>query len=374
MAETTFVAEYRRIEADMRNRVRIGQWRAGAMLPSRRNLAEQYAVSSVTINRALLPLITDGLLRADDRRGTFVSDADDAQASAIPCVFGIVAALQPDEVTQDALIFKAMEQTLTEAGHTAALCNRTEGYSHALRPLADSVQMLLAQEVDAIAVICLDLDRVQLEEKLKLIDFQGTPAVFILAGQLHLPLPHIFYDNRIAGYQAAKHLLDAGYRELTVVAPFTASWVTERLRGIEDACLQANLPPDALRVIAGDAQPWSYQGDPVVIGHDATHAALLAGWRPRGGIIGMNDLVALGVIWTAEDLGCEMGRDYAVLGFDDHPSAEEHSLTTLRPPLEAMGREAVRLLGEELAGGHNHQVRLRANLIKRASTEGRPRE
>ena len=371
MAETTFIAEYRRIEADMRSRVRTGQWRAGAMLPSRRDLAEQYSVSSVTINRALLPLITDGLLRADDRRGTFVSDTDDTGASVVPCIFGIVAALTPDQVTQDAVIFRAMEQTLTDAGHTAALCNRAEDNTRALRPLADSVKLLLAQKVDAIAVICLDLDRVQLEDELKRIDFHGTPAVFILAGALRLPLTHIFYDNRIAGYQAAKHLLDAGYKELTVVAPFTASWVTERLRGIEDACLQAGLPPDALHLIAGDAQPWSYQGDPVAIGHEATHAALLAGWTPRGGIIGLNDLVALGVIWTAEELGREIGRDYVVLGFDDHPSAEEYSLTTLRPPLEAMGREAVRLLGEELAGGHNHQVRLRANLIQRASTEGR---
>jgi len=349
------------------------------MLPSRRDLAEQYQVSSVTINRALLPLITDGLLRADDRRGTFVSEGSAGTRPALPLaapgVFGIVAALKdevmPGEVTHDAIIFRAMEQALSEAGHTVTICDRTEGYSHALRPLAASVRMLLERKVNAIAVICLDLDRVQLEEELKDINFRGTPAVFILAGELRLPLPHIFYDNRIGGYQAAKHLLDTGCRELTVVAPFTASWVTERIRGIKDAAAQAGLPENALHLILDERQPWDYQGDPVVSGHEAARAALETGWRPRGGIICLNDLVALGVIWAAKEIGCEMGRDYAVLGFDDHPAAEEASLTTLRPPLEAMGREAVRLLGEELEGSHHHQVRLKASLIRRASTEGR---
>ncbi len=374
MAEATFTAEYRRIEADMRRRVRTGQWRAGAMLPSRRDLAEQYRVSSVTINRALLPLITDGLLRADDRRGTFVADTgvEDPPASRriVPRVFGIVAAFEPDVVTQDAIICQAMEQELTGAGHRVTVCNRTKGDTHVLRPLADAIQILLDEGVDAVAVISLDLDRVQLESDLERIDFRGVPAVFILAGELRLPLPHIFYDNRIAGYQAARFLLDHGFAELTVVAPFTATWVAERIRGIEDACAQAGLPAEALHVITGDAQPWSYQGDPVEIGRAAVRSAMVAGWTPHGGIICLNDLVALGVNWAVSETGCEPGRDYAILGFDDHPAAAEEALTTLRPPLEAMGREAVRLLGEELAGSHAHQVRLKARLVLRASTEG----
>ena len=67
------LAEYRRIEIELRKRVAGGQWPVGAMLPGRRDLARQYAVSLVTLDRAIGPLLADGTLRADDRRGTFVA-------------------------------------------------------------------------------------------------------------------------------------------------------------------------------------------------------------------------------------------------------------------------------------------------------------
>ena len=368
-----FIAEYRRIETDMRNRIGMGQWLPGVMLPSRRDLAAQYGVSSVTLGRAIKPLVADGTLRADDRRGTFVSGTGGRPLPPkMPMetgVFGVVAAYETGQVSQDAVILQSIEQALSETGHAISVCNRTEGYSHALLPLTDAVRALLERQVKAVAVICLDLDREQFEEELRHVSLRGTPVVCILAGALRLPIPHIFYDNRIGGYQAAKHLLDKGQREITVVAPFTASWVTERVNGVQDACAGAGLPPSAIRLVSGEAKPWDYQGDPVRIGYETAQAAFEAGWTPQGGIICVNDTVALGLNWAALGRGWKPGRDYAVIGFDDDPAAESAGLTTMRPPLEAMGREAARLLLEEVQGGsHSHQLRLRAHLIPRAST------
>ena len=327
----------------------------------------------MTVGRAIGPLLADGTLRADDRRGTFVSGAGGGvgtapRPSASTGVFGIVAAYQT-EVTQDARILHSMEQALSETGHVASVCNRAQGYDHALLPLGDAIQILLDRRVDAVAVICLDLDRVQIEEELGRVRLRDTPTVCILAGELHLPIPHVFYDNRIGGHQAAKHLLDKGHREITVLAPFTASWVTERVSGIRDAWAGARLPAADLRVIHGEGRPWDYQGDPVQIGYRAARAAFEAGWTPRGGIVCLNDQVAFGLNWAASERGWKPGRDYAVIGFDDDPAARSACLTTLRPPLEVMGREAVRLLREEThGGGGSHQLRLRAHLIPRAST------
>ena len=374
--EDGFIAEYRRIETDLRDKIRTGQWPPGAMLPSRRDLAAQYRVSSVTIGRAIQPLVADGTLRADDRRGTFVADTRPTRLTPkTPVetgVFGVVAAYETDRVSQDVVILHSMEQAWSETGRSTFVCNRTEGYSHALRPLADAIQVLLDRQVEAMAVICLDLDRVQLEEELRSINLRGIPAVCILAGELHLPIPHIFYDNRIGGYQAAKHLLDKGHREITIVAPFTASWVTERINGIQDACAGAGLPMSAIRLVQGQGKPWDYQGDPVVSGYHAAQAAFEAGWTPQGGIVCVNDTVALGLNQAASERGWLPGRDYAVIGFDDDPASRSACLTTMRPPLEAMGREAARLLLEEVHGtSHNHQLRLRAHLIPRASTHFR---
>ncbi|HEX5324039.1 MAG TPA: GntR family transcriptional regulator, partial [Capsulimonadaceae bacterium] len=67
------LAVYKQIEKSLRHRINEGQWRAGTMLPSRRDLAKEYGVSSVTVERAIASLIAEGMLRADDRRGTFVA-------------------------------------------------------------------------------------------------------------------------------------------------------------------------------------------------------------------------------------------------------------------------------------------------------------
>ena len=44
-----------------------------AMLPSRQSLAREYSVDLSTVQRAVSEMLTDGTLRADSGRGTFVA-------------------------------------------------------------------------------------------------------------------------------------------------------------------------------------------------------------------------------------------------------------------------------------------------------------
>src|SRR5579871_6126246 len=78
----TPLATYKQIAVSLRTRIHEGQWTVGAMLPSRRDLAREYGVSPITIERAITHLIADGVLRADDRRGTFVASAGTGAVAA----------------------------------------------------------------------------------------------------------------------------------------------------------------------------------------------------------------------------------------------------------------------------------------------------
>jgi LacI family transcriptional regulator len=60
-----------------------------------------------------------------------------------------------------------------------------------------------------------------------------------------------------------------------------------------------------------------------------------------------------------------------VLGFDGQPWTEEHGLSTLSQPIEAMGAEATRLLLERIHGykGLAKAVRFEPTLLERRSTK-----
>jgi GntR family transcriptional regulator len=64
---------YRRIEADVRDRIRSGELRPGAQLAAEPELMEQYKVSRATVRQALGSLVAEGLLEIRRGLGTYVT-------------------------------------------------------------------------------------------------------------------------------------------------------------------------------------------------------------------------------------------------------------------------------------------------------------
>jgi LacI family transcriptional regulator len=99
-----------------------------------------------------------------------------------------------------------------------------------------------------------------------------------------------------------------------------------------------------------------------------------AGLSPAGDAVavGFNDKVAVGIIAAAADRGLRVPEGLSVTGFDDVDLAQATTpkLTTVRQPLEEMGRMAVSLLIRLL---ERHQldalhVELATELVVRGST------
>jgi GntR family transcriptional regulator len=63
---------YAQIADDMREAIRSGELAPGQRLPSGRDLATQYGVALMTIQKALATLRSEGLLHSYRGRGTFV--------------------------------------------------------------------------------------------------------------------------------------------------------------------------------------------------------------------------------------------------------------------------------------------------------------
>lgn len=144
--------------------------------------------------------------------------------------------------------------------------------------------------------------------------------------------------NREGGYEATEHLINLGHRRIGIVT----GWMDmisarQRLEGYEAALADYGIPYDPDLVYVGDfSQPGGFNG--------ASYFLEMA--APPTAVFASNDILAMGVYDAARMYGLNIPGRLSVVGFDDIPLAAVSSpkLTTVRQPLQEMGRVATQLL------------------------------
>ncbi|GHJ47612.1 LacI family transcriptional regulator [Catellatospora sp. TT07R-123] len=161
-----------------------------------------------------------------------------------------------------------------------------------------------------------------------------------------------------------EHLLQLGHRRIGVLAG-PHNWLAgkARLAGHNSALADVGMLADPSLVRS--AEPTT------AFGHAAA-AELLDLPEPPTAVIGFNDKVAVGIISAAADRGLRVPDDLSVTGFDDIDLAQATNpkLTTVRQPLEEMGRMAVSLI-IRLLDKHRLEalhIELATELVVRGST------
>jgi DNA-binding LacI/PurR family transcriptional regulator len=210
-------------------------------------------------------------------------------------------------------------------------------------------------------MVCFNVE-FTLEQAYDLVRDAPVPVVFASAGSVNRPIWNVYYDNVDAGYQAAMHLLDRGCDDLLFVGQQGHPWVEERIQGVRAALAQRGVPERSMRTEL--AIPSLYFK---AVGHSGAIAGLSAN-VPKG-VIAANDHIAEGVYQAAHELGLVPGRDFLAVSFDDIPEARTLGVSSLRPPLEELGKGAARLAVCALNGDTTLQrTCLSSHLIVRDSS------
>lgn len=165
---------------------------------------------------------------------------------------------------------------------------------------------------------------------------------------------------------AIRHLKDLGHTQIAFVAGPTAAWMsTHRWQLILDAAIDGGM-----RVVEIGPNEPTFDG-----GKQALKLVRASGVTA---VIAYNDLIAIGLMKAAQEVGMNIPEDLSVIGFDDIFGAEltTPALSTIKSPLERAGQQAVsRLLaildGDELPelGSLSTQLVLRQSTAR--STEGK---
>jgi LacI family transcriptional regulator len=170
--------------------------------------------------------------------------------------------------------------------------------------------------------------------------------------------------NWQGAYEATRYLVQLGHTRIAFITGAAAvRSAGDRLQGYRAAFADCNIPLKAELIVEGDFQQHS--------GYDATKR-LLETVKPRPtAIFASNDLMAFGAMDAIREFGLRIPEDISIVGFDDIPQASLvfPKLTTVRQPLDQMGRVAVRMLLEQIEDRSHppQRVTLQTELIIRDS-------
>lgn len=183
-------------------------------------------------------------------------------------------------------------------------------------------------------------------------------------------------DNRAASRRGAEYLHELGHRDVaTVTLALDATRTPGPLTPEREAAATGNTTRQrlaGLRDVFPEATGWSTSGSYLADGYAAGIRLLDRADRPTA-IVAQSDLLALGVLRAAEELGIDVPRELSILGFDGVrlDEAAPHELTTLAQPAVEKGEAAAAAVFAALAGGRPAPVLLHCEL--RIGTTTAPR-
>lgn len=170
-------------------------------------------------------------------------------------------------------------------------------------------------------------------------------------------------DNHEGGRMATEHLVEEGHERIGIITGELTNYdARERLGGYHTAMNAADLSGRDEWIVSGNFSRKS--------GKEAARRLMEIDPRPTA-IFVSNDYMAMGAIQTLRQMGIEVPRDVAIVGFDNIPSAKHFtpSLTTIDAQMVDLGTEAIAMMMEIIDESETQRVKhLSPNLHVRASS------
>lgn len=228
------------------------------------------------------------------------------------------------------------------------------------RDLELAQHYLLDKHVDGVILASLHGD-VQLPGRLC---EEGIPMVVCGRPPRGVKASFVDSDNRQGAMLAVNHLISLGRRKIaTISGNLDMPGAIDRLAGYREALTTAGIPLDPTLEEVADYVPDRAQMamERLLLNHPDVDAVFAA-----------SDLMASAALRVLAQSRRRVPADVAIIGFDDSPTAlaTHPRLSSIRQPIEEMGREAVSMLVREMEHPEEapRQVIFKTELVVREST------
>jgi DNA-binding LacI/PurR family transcriptional regulator len=248
---------------------------------------------------------------------------------------------------------------LAQNGYTPVLCTQSAGGITE----ADYVELLLQQHVSGVVFVGgqYTQEDASHDHYRRLAELR-IPTVMVSARVPDLAFPTVSTDDAVAIELAWNHLVQLGHRRIgMVLGPADHIPSRRKLAAARLASERTGVPLPAAQIVHSHYN--------LEAGQTATTRLLGAGVT---GVICASDPLALGAIRAVRRAGLSVPGDVSVVGFDDSAlmNSIDPPLTTVRQPIEPMGRMVIELLVAQLSGSQvaPEEYLFEPELVVRGST------
>lgn len=360
---------YRQVYDALRERIEDGRYAVGDRLPSEAELSREYAVSAITVKRALDLLRTDGLIVRRPRLGTFVTSATPSAPTGGPArpLIGCVVTNFDDTFGS-----RVLEGLLAGAGvddHVVLM--RSTGdvdiEDASIRSLLDvGVTGLVLQPSSSEYIPPAALELVTRQFPLVILDrvYDGIPVSAVRS------------DNLAGAMSGTAHLFDLGHRTVGFISAAShVSTSEERRNGWVHAHAAYHLTLDdsaELRTV-GSTVP----GSTVTKEEDIARLEAFVGAHPEvTGYLAAEYNIALLLREACRRRGLRVPQDVSIVCFDHPDAAFDDGLfrfTHVRQQQRLLGERAVeRVRAQRDDPSTIEKVVLPTELVPGASTAAPP--
>ncbi|MFI0488839.1 MAG: HTH-type transcriptional repressor PurR [Yersinia sp. (in: enterobacteria)] len=259
-------------------------------------------------------------------------------------------------------VIEAVENSCYGKGYTLILCN-----SHNDLDKQEAYLAMLAQKrVDGLLVMCSEYP----EQLLGMLEgYRNIPMVVMDWGTARGDFTDTIIDNAFeGGYLAGRYLIERGHRAIGAIpGQLSRNTGGGRHQGFVKALEEASIPLHEEWVVQGDFEPES--------GYKAMHQILAQKYRPTAVFCG-GDIMAMGAICAANELGLRVPQDISVIGYDNVRNARYFSpaLTTIHQPKECLGETAFAMLLDRIVSKREdpQTIEIHPKLVERRSVADGP--
>ncbi|TXT42077.1 MAG: LacI family transcriptional regulator [Spirochaetes bacterium] len=261
-------------------------------------------------------------------------------------------------------IFKGLDAQAKKRGYRIFLCdtNRTISMEE------DYVRILLEQRVQGIVIAPVSNDVSHIQRIVR-----GRVPILYIGGKVNDEMEnYVATDNQMGSRLAISHLVDLGHRRIAMICDnYGTKTKKDRIAGYRAEMTAKGLDP---WIVAGgsdhpEGMEYGYRMFRNLFDLSASEAKAA---RPSA-IYTSSDMVALGVMKAAAELGVKIPQDISLVGYDDimFASLPTVMLTTVAQPRFELGRLAIDLLCKAMEPSpqvETHRATLEPKLILRSTT------